>query len=251
MHLDALDKLCFKAMASHPFCDWSPFAQSALEVAGILDIPTSILGRQRGCLHLWRRLRDSQSYSERGLLAGVEPVSGLPRSLLDIFARIEEPQAALRFLQWPGELGSLLVCHLWEAYRIAGALVAISMRAETHARDTPSASGVPPAANLVNRLLASIAAVLATGDDNIEHEKIMGTNILLYPIVTAATQRSVLEENSKWTEVVRGHFRQCAGSKYSPRVELCWTLVEKLWQREDNICIHELARQEGLEIGLF
>lgn len=65
----------------------------------------------------------------------VEPVSGLPRSLLDIFCCLEEPDCEEKLWLWPGREGDVLQIYLWDAFRAAAML---KHRELTEGRDTRS-----------------------------------------------------------------------------------------------------------------
>lgn len=55
--------------------------------------------------------------------SGVEQTSGLPYTLITLFADLGSSEAEDRLLMWQGELGDELIqIHLWEAFRNAGIL---------------------------------------------------------------------------------------------------------------------------------
>ncbi|KAJ4256876.1 hypothetical protein NW762_008972 [Fusarium torreyae] len=72
-----------------------------------MDIQTFVRGRDTPTLGIWGYLRSAQASTSTGLVDGVESVSGLPRSLIDIFARLGDASAEDAFAGWPGYEGIL------------------------------------------------------------------------------------------------------------------------------------------------
>ena len=95
----------------------APFRAHLLEVMGVMDMPCLALGRQRPPIGIWRRF-----CQPTGPRHGIELVTGLPRSLLDLLAGIGFDTTEQSFWDWPGEAGNFLQHYLWEAYRLAGIL---------------------------------------------------------------------------------------------------------------------------------
>lgn len=112
-HIQPLVKLLSMRTSS----SWSPFNEHAFEVLGYYDLPSFIVNRRAPRLDIWQTycMHDTDR-------SEIEPVSGLPRSLLDIFARLEEADCEERFWFWYGREGSVLQVHLWDAHRFAGML---------------------------------------------------------------------------------------------------------------------------------
>ncbi|KAL1835204.1 hypothetical protein VTK73DRAFT_6015 [Phialemonium thermophilum] len=104
--------------------EMGPDLHHCLEVLGIMDLPTFVLGRSTPYLGFWARFRRIQHVLANGIVGGVEVVTGLPRSLLDIFSRIHEPGAEIEFWLWPGEIGQFPQIHLWNSWRYGGMLLA-------------------------------------------------------------------------------------------------------------------------------
>ncbi|KAK1147553.1 hypothetical protein N8T08_000895 [Aspergillus melleus] len=84
------------------------FRSHLLEVMGVMDLPSFAIGRQNPSLGFWRQYcRDRGEHASNE----VEVVSGLPRSLLDIFSCIGEGGATEEdFWDWPGAQGTLVQC---------------------------------------------------------------------------------------------------------------------------------------------
>lgn len=97
---------------------YRPFHAHAVEVMGYYDLPSFIINRKGPRLDIWQNYCRRQGTDREG----IEPVSGLPRSLLDIFADLEEGDCEERFWYWYGREGTVLQVHLWDAHRYAGML---------------------------------------------------------------------------------------------------------------------------------
>lgn len=98
------------------------FRAHLFEVMGIMDLPTFSIGRRHPHLGFWRRYC-CKGKSPAEIETGVEVVTGLPRSLLTIFAFIGKGTTEICFWDWPGAQGTFIQCQLWEAYRLAGVWV--------------------------------------------------------------------------------------------------------------------------------
>lgn len=85
------------------------------------DLPSFVVNRQTPRLDIWTAFRP-RLMRAAGADEVVEEVSGLPRSLLDVFARLGEPGCEDRFWRWPGCEGRMSQVQMWEAYRYAGIL---------------------------------------------------------------------------------------------------------------------------------
>lgn len=114
MHLNFIDEFLVKGVEKEHFCSLTPYGHHAVQTLGIMDLPTFVIGRQPLSPGIWQRYRQLQLVSQQGWTGGIEPVSGVPRSLLDLFSRIEieEPNLDIDFQLWPGESGDYLQCQL-------------------------------------------------------------------------------------------------------------------------------------------
>ena len=225
------------------------FRTHLIEVMGVMDLPCFSIGRQTPCIGIWRRYCQPSSPRE-----GIEPVSGLPRALLDLFAGIGIDTTEQSFWDWPGEVGSFLQSYLWEAHRLAGILtLRRHARAEEHqSREVRRFSlwrqpGACPAeaAVLVARILANLDALrLACNERPMEDTFIK--NAILFPIIVAGLEVSVLCQNPQWQLTIR----KCMLG--SPQDEILLDLLEELWRKNDPILsVDNLARAKGVEMGLL
>ncbi|KAK2072370.1 hypothetical protein P8C59_006727 [Phyllachora maydis] len=126
-----------------------PHTAHLLEVLGVMDMPGFVVGRRTPCMGIWRRVRRAALQATGRRRGGVETVSGLPRSMLDILAMAEPDEEGRKpedgdkdgagddgdrsrafdveraLWLWPGEVGEhLLQQQLWDAWRYAAMLAA-------------------------------------------------------------------------------------------------------------------------------
>lgn len=265
MHLEGL----YSILQSHGLDDEpsrrSDFRTHLIEVMGVMDMPTFTIGRQNPSLRVWRR------YCRTGVRRDtVEPVTGLPRSLLDIFCEICEESTEETFWDWPGEPGSFLQCHLWEAFRLAGILTCRQQRQPgtsqgvevlldpssplTPASSTSSSRGarLPRTEVLVARILASLDALRRGCAEPRETEK--GTlilNAIAYPVFVVGLEVNLMNQNPEWKSMVRDCFVDRYKAEPSDEGRLITELLEELWQLGDGADVNELAKRRGIELGLF
>lgn len=227
----------------------SEFRFHSLEVMGVMDLPCFAVGRQTPCIGIWRRYRQPTSPRH-----GIEPVTGLPRSLLDLFAGIGLGTTEQSFWDWPGEPGSFLQCYLWEAHRLAGILT-IRRNSRFGKHRPGEVQGLPasrqsnacPADNttLVARVLANLDALrLACAERPTEEPFIK--NAMILPSFTAGLEVSTICRNPQWQQTIR----DC--SQGSRQEKILLGLLEEMWQRNDpTLDVDDLARERGLEMGLL
>lgn len=221
------------------------FRLHLLEVMGVMDLPCSAIGRQSPPIGIWRRY--CQPVAPR---YGIEPVSGLPRTLIDIFAGIGMETTEQTFWDWPGEPGSFLQCYLWEAHRLAGILALRRHKSHVLSPGNMVAWRQPakcPADTtvLVARILASIDALrLASIERPLEDAYIVNSTML--PVFIAGLEIDVLCHKPEWQQMIRN----CLGTSHQSEILL--SLLEEIWQRADpSLSVHDLARQRGVEMGLI
>ncbi|KAJ6044886.1 hypothetical protein N7499_007390 [Penicillium canescens] len=250
MHLEGMHNI----LQSHGLNDThrpstpTHFRIHLLEVMGVMDLASFSIGRQSPRIGIWRRY--CQPAAPR---YGIEPVSGIPRTLLDIFAGIGAEATEQTFWDWPGEPGSFLQCYLWEAHRLAGIL---ALRRETRASfpsqgDTSTSAWRQPArcpadtTVLVTRIMASLDAMRLAFIERPTEDAFI-KNATIFPMFVAGLEVSVLCRKPEWQQAIRKEFSQ------SHQCQILLSLLEELWRKGDPaIDIHELARSKGLEMGLL
>ncbi|PLB50117.1 hypothetical protein P170DRAFT_380493 [Aspergillus steynii IBT 23096] len=269
MHLHGIHTILQHQGLDTQYRQQSPFRSHLHEVMGVMDLPSFAIGRQNPPLGFWRRY-----CRNRGGIDDVEVVSGLPRSLLDIFSCVGEGGATEEdFWDWPGSQGSFLQCQLWEAYRLAGMLTvryaqlhglsgqAIGSRSrsrslstsksQSRARERERERTLPSTKVLVLRILSCLDAI-ARGSIEPDGKDSLVLNAIHYPIFVTGLQTGILDEDPGLKQVLRG----CVALRRS-RAEVgrdgqvLMDLLEEWWQSDRETSVHQLAQSRALELGLL
>ncbi|KAJ5734463.1 hypothetical protein N7493_003249 [Penicillium malachiteum] len=248
VHLEGMHSIlqCHGLADRYRTATQTTFRTHLLEVMGVMDLQCFSVGRQTPCIGIWHRYCQPTFPRE-----GVEPVSGLPRTLLDLFAGIGIDTTEQSFWDWPGEVGSFLQCYLWEAHRLAGILTLRrhARSKEENSRNMRSVSnwrqpGACPAdaAVLVARILANLDALRLACAERPKEDTFI-KNAVLFPVVVAGLEVSVICKNTQWQETIR----KCTlGSRQD---EILLDLLEEMWQKNDPILsVDNLARARGVEM---
>ncbi|KAH6876546.1 hypothetical protein B0T10DRAFT_497707 [Thelonectria olida] len=230
----------------------------SLEVMGVMDIPSMVIGRLSPPVGIWKLLRNLQDTQKQGRLDGIEVVSGLPRSLLDIFASILENDVEYtesRLWAWPGEIGEYLQCHLWDCWRYSG-ILDVRRRKRMKQRGQGSMGGnqvqAAPASELVLcRLMASMDA-LNRSFELPQNEHLLCHNGMMYPLVTASLEVELLKEHPHWRRTlleVRQAFLRRDSFKL---LKVAFQTLDEVWASgSSNFDIDQAAMSKGVEIAVF
>ncbi|KAJ0426054.1 hypothetical protein BJY00DRAFT_298216 [Aspergillus carlsbadensis] len=235
----------------------SPIRAHLLEVLGIMDLPMLTIGRQRPAFGVWKQYCRDRIDSD-----GIEVVSGLPKTLLDLFSRVDEGTVTEEdFWNWPGAPGSLVECQLWEAYRAAGMLairhpgLLLASWAQQPRCINQQRFGIhlPRTAILVSRILSNIDAICRVSASE-EGQKSLVLNATQYPVLVAGLQSAIVNEDPELKRVIV----TCLSINMR-RTESNRCLMEMLeeWWRLDGTgeagssSIHNVAERRGVELGLF
>ncbi|KAL5049093.1 hypothetical protein BDW71DRAFT_195570 [Aspergillus fruticulosus] len=227
--------------AERPRNQISAFRAHLLEVMGVVDLPTFAIGRQNPYLGFWRQYCRNRSTIDSSGEYDVEVVSGLPRSLIDIFSSINAGATEEDFWNWPGARGSFLQCQLWEAYRLAGTL--------DQGQKRPT---LPSAAVILTRLLSCVDAIYRASLEP-EAKDILTINAIPYPVFVAGLQTNILEKEPSLKEYIRKILIVTAeGPFWNKQYRLLLNLLEEYWTYPSGtVNIHEIARARQIEPGLF
>ncbi|KAL3496404.1 C6 finger domain protein [Aspergillus germanicus] len=229
------------------------FRRHLCEVMGIMDLPTFAIGRQYPHLNFWRQYCRSRLSDHDD----VEVVSGLPRSLVDIFSSIGDGATEEDFWNWPGALGSIVQCQLWEAHRLAGMLAIrdsslhSSLR-NPETRNQPGGRVVPSTTVLVSRLISCIDAVHRASVEP-DARGTLAINALPYPIFVAGLQVGILTEYPALKQSVRSFLLPAAAEPFwNKQYQIILDLLEEYWTcAPGTVNIHQLAQAREIELGLF
>ncbi|KAJ0415429.1 C6 finger domain protein [Aspergillus carlsbadensis] len=259
MHLRGMHSILQVSGADNTHGSDRAFRTHLFEVMGVMDLPTFSIGRQYPHLGFWRQ--HCRNRSGPSAQDDVEVVSGLPKSLVDIFSCIGDDANEDDFWNWPGAMGSSVQCQLWEAYRLAGMLALRDGSLHLH---QPSRQGarleeenareraLPSSAVLVAQLVSCIdavqrASVHPNGRDS------LAVNALPYPIFMAGLQTEILTRYPLMKEAVRQFLLPAAPDlSWNKQYHIMFDLLEEYWTcTPGTVTIHQLARAREIELGLF
>ncbi|KAF4218999.1 hypothetical protein CNMCM5878_004212 [Aspergillus fumigatiaffinis] len=236
------------------------FRAHLFEVMGIMDLPTFSIGRRHSHLGFWRQYC-CKGNSPAETETGVEVVTGLPRSLVTIFAFIGEGTTETHFWDWPGAKGTFIQCQLWEAYRLAGVLV-VRHGGPGFPRPSDTEATIDPAMQrgviltsttvIVSRLLSSVDAVCRASLDPERWDTLI-INAISYPVCVAGLQSDILQRDPTVKEFIRKALRLTGeGPFWNRQYRLLLDLLEEYWTYPVGaVDIDQLARARGVELGLF
>lgn len=264
MHIEGMYSILqSQGLENFPTRD-KPFRMHLFEVMGIMDMPTFTVGRQSASIGVWRKYcRDSGARGE-----DVEQVSGLPRSLLDIFSCIGVGTTEDTFLDWPGEPGTFLQCHLWEAFRLSGLLACRQQRlwspddgheADTSSPETPSSAvssrsqqRLPRSEVLVSRILASLDALRRECAEPREQDK--GTlilNAIEYPIFFVGLEVEVMNRHPEMKKTIKESLEDRYRGESKEQNQMVMEILEEIWDKGPGTDVNQLVQERGVELGLF
>ncbi|KAL1952477.1 hypothetical protein VTO42DRAFT_5281 [Malbranchea cinnamomea] len=209
---------------------------------GFLDLPTHILGRQTPTLNIWRDYCRGKS--------GIESVSGLPYNLIDLFSTIGAPDVEMQFWTWTGAgiQAKPVQRRAWDATRFAGIICARQQQLASSQLPSIGLSG-PPTEVLVQAIVDCLQDLLNTPRE----ETSSVINLLLFPAFIAGTQCNVLSAAQKCIEKFWNDFflGDEGGKGGSPMLEAPLNILHEMWTNDRGRTADQIAREWGLEIGLF
>lgn len=253
-------------------------ALHTVEVLAVMDMPVFVVGRTSPSIGVWQRLRAVQNRQRHGgqqhggegegAPGGVEQISGVPRSLLDVFARIPEgPSGEVErdLWYWEGEIGEIPQSHLWDAWRYSGMLSIRHqrrLRAKAGEREALREGGsegaggkapLPADSVLLCRLISSMDSLLQSLDRP-EYGHLLVFNSMRYPLVAASLQVSLLEAYPDWKMLlkrVRSRFAEMDSTGVGV-MDVLSELLDEVWKSGvDDFDIDKAAMSRGVEIALF
>ena len=203
---------------------------------GVLDLPTHSLGRRNNHLHMWHKHCMGQS--------GIEEISGLPCSLLDLFASLLDDDVEERLLQWPGEPGEPVMCKIWEAAQYAGLLRIRELRSNLGLSISTDDQST---ASIVQHVLVLLQDLRTRMDVHTS----ASTETLLFPLVGVGSQPRALTADN------RTFIRECivalADSLLSsyPYYDAVVHVLEVLWAGGGSKSLDQVTQEMSFELGLF
>lgn len=184
---------------------------------------------------------------------GIEPVSGLPRTLLDIFARFEEPGTEVQFWLWPGETGEFMQVHLWDTWRFAGMLDHRRRKGGVTEKphEPPTPIILPTTEQLLCRLLSSLDA-LRLGMERPEYRHLLVANGNFYPYVMASLEFQILRSRPAWKMSLDQIHDYFLSQDHTRNTQVLLEAIRESWQRGDtSLDPEEAMRIHGAEVALY
>jgi hypothetical protein len=256
----------FEAVGSTSM-DMAPTSQlrQCVEIMGVMDIENLVLGRQIPTSSIWLQYRSGILHFDAGEDA-VEPMSGLPKSLIDILATDTKDSNAAEqmLLLWPGFPGSPLQCQLWEAFRFAAMLdlrnrscLAGEANSNTSMNARISPCGLftfPSTDTLIARILSSLNALFGATTKGEPGPERSVMNSILYPLLHTYIQVMSLNSQERWREMVEQWFQltisksSSMNTRHAKEVadEVCRNRMLSMSSTPDGV-----ARSHEWEIALF
>ncbi|RGP69380.1 transcription factor [Fusarium longipes] len=236
------------------------YHQHVLEVLGVMDLPSMVVGRANPPIGVWKLLRSLQDATQDGRVDGIEVVSGVPRSLLDIFAGVvdNDPEYTEgRFWDWPGDVGESLQVHYWESWRLAGIIeVRRRRRMERKARGLPyrdddTPKKFPSTEVVMCRLIASMDALLKAYQEP-RNQHLLVHNGLGYPAINAGLEVPLLKLHPNWKRTVDDVKRSFLTTESVDLIRVTFELLDAAWEDgTSTFDIEKLAQERNMEIGIF
>ncbi|KAK2043440.1 hypothetical protein LZ31DRAFT_498998 [Colletotrichum somersetense] len=248
-----------------PTADHDPTVHHTIEVLSIMDMGPLVIGRMTPSMGIWRHLRKVQDGWQGGRIGGIEVVSGMPRTLLDVLADIgnsDTQEIEARLWAWPGEVGLSSQCILWDCWRYTAVLdvrrmdrkknkMMTSAEAVQHGVGNGKTTSFPSREVILCRLVASVYALHQAVKLPANHHLLVH-NGLLYPLVIGSLEVPLLATHPEWKQVfddVRTLFLKNDSSRM---IKLIDEVLDEAWKEGlDTFDIEEAARLRDVEIPVF
>ncbi|KAF4344550.1 transcriptional regulatory protein pro-1 [Fusarium beomiforme] len=221
------------------------YTQHLLEVLGVMDLPSMVIGRINPSIGIWKLLRRHQDDSDVGRATGIEVVTGIPRSLLDIFSGMvdnDPDYTESRFWAWPGHVGVLEVRRRERMGRKARGLPE---------RDDDTTKKSPDAEVVLCRLISSIDALQKAFEEP-RNQHLLVHNGLPYPVLTAGLEVPLLKCHPTWKATlddVRGSFLQHGPFNL---LSAMFEMLDEAWaDGTSTFDIDGAARSRNFELAIF
>jgi hypothetical protein len=236
------------------------YTQHVMEVLGLMDLPSVVIGRINQPIGVWKLLRRLQDDLPEGRATGIEVVSGIPRSLLDIFAGMvdNDPEYTEgRFWQWPGQIGESLQCHYWECWRLSGILeVRRRQRMAKKARgiqghDQDPAKITPETEIVLCRLISSIDALQKAYEEP-RNQNLLVHNGLPYPVINAGLEVPLLKMHPTWKRTLDEVKTSFLEEDSFDLISNIFALLDEAWEDgTSTFDIEAAARLRNFELAIF
>lgn len=235
------------------------YTQHVLEVLGVMDLPSMVIGRINPPIGVWKLLRCLQDDLPDGRANGIEVVSGIPRSLLDIFAGMvdNDPEYTEgRFWTWPGQVGESLQCHYWECWRLSGILeVRRRQRMAKKARGIQGrdedTKATPETEIVLCRLISSIDALQKAYEEP-RNKHLLVHNGLPYPVINAGLEVPLLKMHPTWKRTLDEVKSSFLAEDSFDLLRIMFALLDEAWEDgTSTFDIEAAARLRKVELAIF
>ncbi|KAF4966918.1 hypothetical protein FSARC_5451 [Fusarium sarcochroum] len=232
------------------------FTNHCLEVMGVMDLPALVFGRTTPCLHFWSRLRRTQRRWNTEVVAGVETMSGLPRSLLDIIASTDDHEAQYNFWTWHGQMGEYLQAQLWDTWRYAGILdrrrrLGLTPEDQRRCGGSKHVEGMPSTEHLLWRLVAGLDA-LRLGLEQPDSAHLLIGNATFWPWLVARCEFGLLRRKPEWKITLDKLFEMLLKSYKPQHIHVAQDMIQEAWETGDETFdLHATSLLLGVELAAF
>jgi hypothetical protein len=162
-------------------------SRDILTMLASFDLPAYILNRKTPHHRLWAQYNLG--------LPGTEEESGLPCSLVDLLAQLDDPNTMDALFEWQVPEGNLMQIYSWDATRYAAIVRALEDFKAANELDTATSllSRGASLGDLVHSLISLVQQCLLHAPAESNHFK----QTLVFPLVMAASQRNHLSVQAK------------------------------------------------------
>ncbi|KAK1540890.1 hypothetical protein CPAR01_06879 [Colletotrichum paranaense] len=214
----------------------------ALEFIGLMDMPCLVLGRKCPSLGIWRRFRQVQDSWKGGRVKALEVVTGVPHSLLDIFADtpFETAEVSIsRFWGWPGEMGE-------REQRIVNATQKDGQFVGDDRQDAL------PSSEIVLYRLVSGLHLFCVACQLPENQHLLCRNGIVFPLITACLETRLLKRHPDWKHTVDDVLSAAKKRYLFQLARSTWELLDEAWKDGTmEFDLDKAASRRGQEVSLL
>ncbi|KAH7138384.1 hypothetical protein B0J11DRAFT_587661 [Dendryphion nanum] len=218
-------------------------AKDFIYLLGVTDLPSHAFGRKTKHLHLWAKHCRSKS--------GIEQVTGLPCSLVDLLCLVMEPGIEEQLLQWQLESGTQEQQKIWDASRYAGVIMA-----ENHCLSHSGIKQVfaespdlqsPKLAFAVRQIINTLYELRAQVTKDFPRL----SQALLFPLGAAGSQPWALSAADK--ALVNDCLSNLAVNELPlhPYYNVVSRALQELWENGNGRTINQVVKDLDIELALF
>lgn len=210
-------------------------------LVGILDLPTHTIGRKTPHLRIWKENCCNRS--------GIEDVTGLPYSLIDLLASIAELGTEERLWEWQSASRDQTQKMIWQTAQYAGILAARALRREdTSGSQHDVQEGIRPSTATIQRTLLWFLQRLRT---EMSDKFFTGRQALLFPLVVAGSQYPLLANEDR--SFIRESMDALADGTLASDQYYGTTFraLQEFWASDGQKSFDQTVRDLDLELGIF